>query len=131
MLPFFVFLFCLCATYGTYLLVTRKTAEDQERMDRRMREVLLGLDAEAGAAGGGISADQVRLARDECGREFVRLVESLQGGLHPGRLQRPHIEARIGFGQLAHVGVQQARADLSARRCAGWTTENADGRQTR
>lgn len=78
MLPFFVFLFCLCATYGTYLLVTRKTAEDQERMDRRMREVLLGLDAEAGAAGGGISADQVRLARDEILSEIPKLDEMLR-----------------------------------------------------
>ncbi|MBI1765695.1 MAG: type II secretion system F family protein [Acidobacteria bacterium] len=79
MLPFFVFIFCLCATYGTYLLVTRKTAEDQERMEKRMREVLLGLDSSSGGPGGaGLDVNQIRLARDEILSEIPKFDEILR-----------------------------------------------------
>jgi tight adherence protein B len=40
MIPFFVFLFCLFATYGVFLLVTRKTAEQRARVNRRLADVL-------------------------------------------------------------------------------------------
>lgn len=82
MLPFFVFIFCLLATYGTYLLVTRKTAEDQERIEKRMREVLLGLDSSSanGANGGagGLDVNQIRLARDEILSEIPKFDEILR-----------------------------------------------------
>lgn len=82
MLPFFVFIFCLLATYGTYLLVTRKTAEDQERIEKRMREVLLGLDSSSanGTNGGvgGIDVNQIRLARDEILSEIPKFDEILR-----------------------------------------------------
>jgi tight adherence protein B len=82
MLPFFVFIFCLCATYGTYLLVTRKTAEDQERMEKRMREVLLGLDTssegQAGGRTGPLGVNQIRLARDEILSEIPKFDEMLR-----------------------------------------------------
>ena len=40
MIPFFVFLFCLFATYGTYLLVTRKTAEQRAKVNQRLSDLL-------------------------------------------------------------------------------------------
>ncbi len=40
MIPFFVFLFCLFATYGTYLLVTRKTQEQRAKVNQRLVDVL-------------------------------------------------------------------------------------------
>jgi tight adherence protein B len=78
MLPFFVFLFCLLGTYGTYLLVTRKTAEDQARMEKRMREVLLGVESETEGEGGPVKIDQIRLARDEILSEIPRFDEILR-----------------------------------------------------
>lgn len=78
MLPFFVFLFCLFGTYGTYLLVTRKTAEDQARIEKRMREVLLGLDAEGQVANTGLDVSQIRLARDEILSEIPKVDEILR-----------------------------------------------------
>ncbi len=41
MIPFFVFLFCLFATYGTYLVITRKKAEHRAQMQQRMRDLLI------------------------------------------------------------------------------------------
>jgi len=78
MLPFFVFFFCLLATYGTYLLVTRKTAEDQARIEKRMREVLLGVDAEIGNQGDPLKVNQIRLARDEILSEIPKFDEILR-----------------------------------------------------
>ncbi len=79
MLPFFVFIFCLCATYGTYLLVTRKTAEDKVRIEKRMREVLLGLDSSSENGGaGGLDVNQIRLARDEILSEIPKFDELLR-----------------------------------------------------
>ena len=40
MIPFFVFLFCLFATYAAYLLMTRKTATYRVQMQRRFAEAL-------------------------------------------------------------------------------------------
>jgi tight adherence protein B len=40
MIPFFVFLFCLFATYGTFLLVTRKTTEQRAQVNQRLADVL-------------------------------------------------------------------------------------------
>ncbi len=78
MLPFFVFIFCLLATYGTFLLVTRKTAEDQERVEKRMREVLLGLDASSEGRSGPLDANKIRLARDEILSEIPKFDELLR-----------------------------------------------------
>lgn len=56
MIPFFVFLFCLFATYGTYLVATRKTADKRARANQRLVDVL---------AAGAISADPaVQVARE-------------------------------------------------------------------
>ncbi|MGH7865646.1 MAG: hypothetical protein ACREQB_11695, partial [Candidatus Binataceae bacterium] len=57
MIPFFVFLTCLFATYATYLIVTRKSAEQHARIERRLADVLI--------YSGGSSDPQVRLAREE------------------------------------------------------------------
>ncbi|MGI8996388.1 MAG: type II secretion system F family protein, partial [Pyrinomonadaceae bacterium] len=41
MISFFVFTFCLFLTYGVYLLMTRGTEAQRERIQRRMTDVLL------------------------------------------------------------------------------------------
>jgi tight adherence protein B len=57
MIPFYVFLFCLFATYGVYLIVTRRTAEQRAEMTQRIADAL---------ANSSWSNDtQVRLARQE------------------------------------------------------------------
>jgi tight adherence protein B len=75
MVPFFVFLFCLFATYGTYLLVTRKSTEDRARLEKRWRDVLLGQE-EGGEEGGGpsgrVDTANIRLARKEILSEIPR-----------------------------------------------------------
>jgi tight adherence protein B len=80
MVPFFVFLFCLFATYGTYLLVTRKSAEDRARLEKRWREVLLGQDdsGDEGALGGKIDTSNIKLARKEILSEIPRFDEMLK-----------------------------------------------------
>ena len=40
MIPFYIFLFCLFATYATYLLLTRKSAAQREQFERRLTEVM-------------------------------------------------------------------------------------------
>ena len=56
MIPFFVFLFCLFATYATYLIVTRRSAEQRVRIERRLADALIY---------SGASTDpQMRLARE-------------------------------------------------------------------
>lgn len=57
MIPFFVFLFCLFATYATYLIVTRRSAEQRANMERRMADVLI--------YSGSSSDPEVRLAREQ------------------------------------------------------------------
>jgi tight adherence protein B len=82
MVPFFVFLFCLFATYGAYLLVTRKSEEHRVQMEKRWREVMLGLDEEisqANAEGGSIDVNKIKLARDEVLSEIPQFNELLQG----------------------------------------------------
>lgn len=41
MIPFYVFLFCLFATYGTYLVITRKRVEHRAQMHQRMKDLLI------------------------------------------------------------------------------------------
>jgi tight adherence protein B len=41
MIPFFVFLFCLFGTYATYLIATRKTAEQRARVQKRLSDILV------------------------------------------------------------------------------------------
>jgi hypothetical protein len=72
MVPFFVFLFCLFATYGTYLLVTRKSAEDRARLEKRWREVLLGQEDDDGPGMGKVDTSNIRLARQEILSEIPR-----------------------------------------------------------
>lgn len=72
MIPFFVFLFCLFATYATYLIVTRRSAEHRANIERRMSDVLIY---------SGESPDpEVRLAREQLLSEipqFDRLLTQL------------------------------------------------------
>ena len=57
MIPFFVFLFCLFATYATYLILTRKNSARRARVGQRLEDMLIYTP----------DADEspVRLARDE------------------------------------------------------------------
>jgi tight adherence protein B len=62
-------------------MVTRKSAEERERMEKRLREVMLGYDDElmqAHAAGGPIDIHKIRLARDEILSEIPTVNEALQ-----------------------------------------------------
>jgi tight adherence protein B len=65
MIPFFVFLFCLCATYATYLIVTRRSAEQRANMERRLSDVLI--------YSGGSSDPEVQLAREQLLSEIPQL----------------------------------------------------------
>ncbi|MGH9836161.1 MAG: type II secretion system F family protein [Blastocatellia bacterium] len=65
MIPFFVFLFCLFATYGAYLIVTRRSAEHRANIERRLSDVLV--------YSGGSSDPEVRLARQELLSEIPQL----------------------------------------------------------
>ncbi|NOT60684.1 MAG: type II secretion system F family protein [Acidobacteria bacterium] len=80
MVPFFVFLFCLCGTYATYLMITRKSSEDRERMEKRLREVMLGYDDDFGSGGGmgAVDVNKIRLARDEILSEIPSVNEILK-----------------------------------------------------
>src|SRR5262245_50382745 len=64
MIPFFVFLFCLFATYATYLIVTRRTAEQRAQIERRLADTLIYA---------GATDPQVRLARQELLSEIPQL----------------------------------------------------------
>lgn len=65
MIPFFIFLFCLFGTYATYLIVTRRSAEQRAKIQRRLADVLI--------YSGGSSDPQVRLAREELLSEIPQL----------------------------------------------------------
>ena len=65
MIPFFVFLFCLFATYATFLIVTRRSAEQRAKIERRLADALIY---------SGASTDpQMRLAREELLSEIPQL----------------------------------------------------------
>ncbi|HEX4945682.1 MAG TPA: type II secretion system F family protein [Blastocatellia bacterium] len=70
MIPFFVFLFCLLATYATYLLMTRKSAAQRAQMERRMAEVL--------AYSTDLSDEKIKLTKDEFLSEIPTLNEFLK-----------------------------------------------------
>lgn len=57
MISFFVFLFCLFATYTVYLLVTRKKVEQRAQMKQRIAEVL--------AYSANVDEEELKLAREE------------------------------------------------------------------
>lgn len=57
MVSFYVFAFCLFATYATYLLVTRKTAAQRVQMQERLAEVLV--------YSSGAQEAEFKLAREE------------------------------------------------------------------
>ncbi len=57
MITFFVFLFCLFATYAGFLLVTRKKAAQRAKLEQRLVETL-GYAANA-------TEQQIRLAKVE------------------------------------------------------------------
>jgi tight adherence protein B len=77
--PFFVFLFCLFATYATYLIVTRKTAEQRTALEKRMREVMLGYDeVDTGSEGGVLDVNRIKLAREEVLSDIPKLDQLLQ-----------------------------------------------------
>ncbi|MGH9854768.1 MAG: type II secretion system F family protein [Blastocatellia bacterium] len=65
MIPFFVFLFCLFATYATYLIVTRRSAEHRAKIERRLADALIYSN---------VSTDpQMRLTREELLSEIPQL----------------------------------------------------------
>ena len=70
MISFFVFLFCLLATYATYLVMTRKSAAQRIRLERRMAEVL--------AYSTDLSDEKIKLAKDEYLSEIPALNELLK-----------------------------------------------------
>jgi tight adherence protein B len=70
MIPFFVFLFFLFATYAAYLLATRKSAAQRVQMDRRLAEVL--------STARDYNEVQIRLAREELLSEIPVLNEWLK-----------------------------------------------------
>lgn len=81
MVPFFVFLFCLFATYGTYLLVTRKSAQDRARLEKRWRDILLGQDESSDdgtGLNGKVDTSNIKLARKEILSEIPRFDELLK-----------------------------------------------------
>lgn len=57
MITFFVFLFCLFATYAVYLVAARKAVEQRAQMKQRISEVL--------AYSSGVDEEQLKLAREE------------------------------------------------------------------
>lgn len=57
MTAFFVFLFCLFATYAVYLVATRRAVEERAQMRQRVSEVL--------AFSAGTDEEELRLAREE------------------------------------------------------------------
>ncbi len=65
MIPFFVFLFCLFATYGAYLLLIRKSDTRREELEKRMEETLLYSTRSEDA--------EVRLSREELMSEIPLL----------------------------------------------------------
>jgi tight adherence protein B len=71
MISFFVFLFCLFATYGSYLLLTRKSAEQRARMERRLAELMLPQTSNR-------SGEQVKLVKEEFLSEIPLLNNWLQ-----------------------------------------------------
>jgi tight adherence protein B len=72
MIPFFVFLFCLFATYAAYLMVTRKSAAQRASMEQRLGDVLI--------YSGGSTDAKVQLAREELLSE-IPLLNQLLGQL--------------------------------------------------
>jgi tight adherence protein B len=71
MIPFFVFLFFLFATYGVFLLATRKTAEQRAQVNRRLADVL---------AFTSVSPDpDIQIARNELMSEIPTLNRLLGG----------------------------------------------------
>jgi tight adherence protein B len=93
MIPFFVFLFCLLATYATYLVMTRKSAAQRMRMERRMAEVL--------AYSSDLNDDQVKLAREEFLSEIPALNELLK---------------RLGFASQLKLIIEQADLQITVMR---------------
>lgn len=58
MISFFVFLFCLFATYASYLLLTRKSAAQRAQMNRRLAELMLPPTADP-------NDEKVKLAKED------------------------------------------------------------------
>jgi tight adherence protein B len=76
MAPFFVFLFCLFATYAGYLLATKKKNEQRAEMRKRIEQVL--------AYSAHVDEDQLRLRREELLSEIPlmnRLLLRVQGAM--------------------------------------------------
>lgn len=93
MIPFFVFLFCLFATYATYLVITKKSAAQRVQMERRLAEVL--------SSAQDYNEVQIRLAREEFLSEIPVLHNWLQ------RLQFPrHLKLMIDQADL-HITVMR------------------------
>lgn len=79
MIAFFVFLFCLFATYATFLLVTRKKAADRAKLEQRLAQTLDYRLEET---------QQARLAKDDLLSEIPVLNEWLRRAQPAKQLQR-------------------------------------------
>ncbi|HYN84331.1 MAG TPA: type II secretion system F family protein [Pyrinomonadaceae bacterium] len=80
MIPFFVFLFCMCAVFGAYLLATRKSDAHRAKLKRRLEDALLY---------SGHNEDlEVRLAREELLSEIPWLNRTLVRVQSATRLKR-------------------------------------------
>lgn len=80
MIAFFVFVFCLFATYAVFLLVTRKKAAQRAKLEQRLAQVLdYRLDAKE---------QQVRLAKEDLLSEIPLLNEWLRRFQPATQLQR-------------------------------------------
>jgi tight adherence protein B len=81
MIPFFVFLFCLFATYAAYLIVTRRSAARRERVGRRLADLLVYIPD--------VEDAQFQLAREERMSKFPllnRWLTDVPIAVHLGRL---------------------------------------------
>jgi len=80
MIPFYVFLACLCFTYALYMLATRKSDARRARLNQRLEEAIRA------------SADsddvEVRLAREELLSEIPWLNRAMLNVQVAGRLKR-------------------------------------------
>ena len=100
MISFFVFLFCLFATYASYLLMTRKSAAQRAQMDRRLADVMSDYANTA-------STTPVKLAREEFLSEIPFLNDWLK---------------RLGFATRLKELIEQADLQITVMRLCMFAT---------
>lgn len=107
MISFFVFLFCLFATYASYLLLTRKSAAQRARMERRLAD-MMSPDTIAP------SNEEFQLVKDEFFSDIPRLNDWLKQMRFASRLQRLIEQADVQI-TVTRLGMFAGLAGLS-----GW-----------